>query len=131
MVHVGINPVVGLDDRDPCAVRLANTQIAANAIAAVLLIDDANARILRGMALHDIERTIGAAVVDADDLEILMRLARDAIEALIEIFLNVIDRYDDRNERIFIAMHIKKPSELLGIPSKHGSDMPTWLPQEL
>lgn len=49
--------------------------------ALVLLVDDADALVASGVCLHDGERAVRAAVVQADDLQLAVRL-RENVEAL-------------------------------------------------
>lgn len=98
-VHAGLDPVVGLDDGYPGAVRLLKTAVAGCAVALVLLVDDADALIAIGVCLHDGKRTVGAAVVEADDVELAVRLRQNAVEALFEIRLGVEYGNDDGKVR--------------------------------
>ena len=50
------------------------------------------------MGADDVGAAVGGAVVDAQDLNVLVRLGLDGVEALVEELLDVVDRYDDRDE---------------------------------
>ena len=104
-IHARFNPVVGLDDGDPCASRLFQSAIAGGSVALVLLVDDADALVASGVCLHDGERAVRAAVVQADDLQLAVRLRENAVEALRKVRLRVEDRDDYRDELIIYVAH--------------------------
>ena len=57
------------------------------------------------MGADDVRRSVRAAVVDAEDLDVLVRLGLDAVEALVEVLLDVVDGHDDGDERLGVVAH--------------------------
>ena len=55
------------------------------------------------MALHDLQGVVGRAVVQADDLEVVVRLAFEAVERLVEVGARIVDRDDHRDERMWVV----------------------------
>lgn len=97
-IHVRFNPVVWLEYRHPSASCFPEATVAGGTVSLVLLVDYDNAIVLGGMGTHYVKRGVGAAIVEADDLEVLVCLAPDAVERLVEIGRSIADRDDDRYE---------------------------------
>ena len=95
-VHALLDPIVWLHDGDPFAMRFGKPSVAGGAVALVLLVDDADTAIVRRVFVHDLKRIVGAAVVEADDVERGVRLPDDAVEALPQIRLGVEYGQDNR-----------------------------------
>ena len=98
-IHAQLNPVVGLDNGNPGAGRLGQAAVAGGAVALVLFIDNLNALVLRGVALHGGKRIVGAAIVEQDDFQVLVSLPDDAIQTLLQVRAGIVNRYDNRNKR--------------------------------
>ena len=64
--------------------------------ALVRFVDDNDTGIFPGILRNDIQRVIGAAVVDDNDFDIFQGLIDNRIEAFFEMFLYIVNRYDDR-----------------------------------
>ena len=98
-IHAGFDPVVRFHNGDPGASSFGEASIARGAIPLVLLIDDFHAVVVGGIALHDGKRIIGAAVVEQDDFQAIVRLPDDAVQALLQIGACVVYRHDNRYKR--------------------------------
>lgn len=98
-IHAALDPVVGFEDGNPLAVRLVEPAVTGGAVALVVLVDHHDAFVARGMGAHDVKRVVGGAVIQADDLQVLVRLSLDAVERLIEVGSCVVDGDDDGNQR--------------------------------
>lgn len=97
-IHVRFNPVVWLENGYPGTPCLPKATVAGGAVSLVLFVDYDNTTVLGGMGTHDVKRGVGTAIVEADDLEVLVRLAPNAVERLVEIGCSIADRDDDRYE---------------------------------
>lgn len=69
---MGKKLVVGVQERDKVSARLVDAGVARRAAAAILLTDENDARV--GEFLDHTRRIVFRAVVDDDNLEILIRL---------------------------------------------------------
>src|SRR5262249_30064876 len=58
------------------------------------------------IARRDLEAAVAAAIVDDDVLPVLVALAQDALDALGQIPLAVVDRRENRDERLFDGTHV-------------------------
>ena len=67
--------------------------------ALVRFVDDNDTGIFPGILRNDIQRVIGAAVVDDDDFYVGECLSDDRVETFFKVFPDVINRYDDRDGR--------------------------------
>ena len=65
----------------------------------ILLIDNFDARVVAGKAVDGRQRVIGAAIIEQDYLQVLVRLPNDAVETLLQVGLSILDRYDNRDKR--------------------------------
>lgn len=62
-VHVRLDPIIRLYDGYVEATRFIKAAVACGTIALVGLVDYADARVFFSVAPHDVERTVGAAIV--------------------------------------------------------------------
>ena len=85
--------------------RHLKAAVARGAVALVGLIHHDDAGVLGRKRLHDGQRGILAAIVDADDLDVLVRLRQDALKALSQILLHVADGHDHGDERLGTVGH--------------------------
>ena len=75
--------------------RHLKATVARGTVALVGLIYHNHARVLGCKRLHDGQRGVLAAIVDADDLDVLVRLRQDALKALSQVLLHIADgNYD-------------------------------------
>ena len=65
-------------------------------------VDDDDTRVFVGISGDDFRRVVGAAVVDDNDFDIFQGLIDNRIEAFFEMFLYIVNRYDDR----YTGLHI-------------------------
>ena len=72
--------------------------VARGAIALVGLVHHNDARVLGGKRLHDGQGGVLAAIVDADDLKLPVRLRQDALQALRKVLLHIADGDYDGHE---------------------------------
>ena len=79
--------------------------IARGTIALVGLVHHNDARVLGGKRLHDGQRGVLAAIVDADDLDVLVRLSQDALQALSQVLLHIADGHDHGDKRLGVIRH--------------------------
>lgn len=98
-IHAALDPVVGLQDGNPLAVRLVEPAVAGGAVALVVLVDYHDALVARGMGAHDVKRVVSGTVVEADDFQVLACLPLDAVERLVEIGTCIVDGDDNGNQR--------------------------------
>lgn len=73
--------------------------VARGAVALVLLVDHLDARVVFGVAAHGSQRIVGAAVVEQDNLQVLVRLPHNAVKALLQVRTGVVNRYNYRDKR--------------------------------
>ena len=97
--------VVGIDEQDVLALRRFDTDVARDRNAAVFLVNDAEARILRRRLVADRAAAVLRPVVDKNGFPVLIRLRRDRFQAKTEIVFNVVYRNDDADQRL-ILFHI-------------------------
>lgn len=76
-------------------------QIAGGGHAAVGLVDEQDALVHPGVHLADVQAHILGAVVDDDDLQILIALPPDALDAAGDVFAGVVDRHDHAYQGLF------------------------------
>ena len=74
--------------------------------AAVFLIQNRDPGILRGIFLQNLPGMIRAAVIDRKNLKIPVSLGKHTLHACADIFLDVIDRYDYRDQSLFFHIRI-------------------------
>lgn len=101
MIHrsksIGFDPIIRLEDADKFPFGALETEVHTVTVAGIFLIDDRDTRIFFSEALHDSERAVGGAVIDADNLEVAKSLADEARKRLSEILLDIVDR--DKNRK--------------------------------
>ena len=88
--------VVGVVEGDPLAGRAREAEVPRARETAVSALDDGHAA---GVCAEHPRRVVGRAVVDDDDLEVLLGLREDAVEAFGEPAAAVVGRDDDRDGR--------------------------------
>ena len=101
LVHLRGHVIVGVQKTDPLAPCCLHTCIPGRAQPAVLLPDGPDAAVPPGVFLHDVPAVVRGAVVHHDDLKLLPRLGQQAVQTLRQILFDVIDRNDDRDQRLF------------------------------
>ena len=89
--HVRFNPVVGINEADELASGELQAGVAGPREAAVRLMDDGYPRIPFLPAVADGGGAVGGAVIDKNDLQILVCLSDDGGDAFVQIFLDLID----------------------------------------
>ena len=101
--HVGnalrIEEVVGLKDGDVGAGGL-EALVHGVAVATVGLVDAGKAGILAHKAVDDRLGAIRGAIIDADDLEIVIGLGHKRPKALVKVALDVADGYEHAHQRL-------------------------------
>ena len=65
-------------------------------VAAIGLIDNLDAGVVCGIALHGFERSILRAIVYADDFDVCKGLRQNAVNRLLKIGLGIVNRHYDR-----------------------------------
>ena len=95
---VGGYDVVGVGEREQVAGRVADALVARRAEALVGGVDDADPFVAGGHGLGEVARPVGGAVVDDDHLEAAVSLRQQALEALHDVRLHVVDRDDDADQ---------------------------------
>ena len=107
--HVGRNPVVGVELDYIVSGGIPDADLPDSREALVLLADYSDAGLHGGefavqQILYDLDGTVRGPVIDNYDFEIIICLGKNASAALFDIFLDLIDGNDDRDERIFHGM---------------------------
>ena len=100
--HVRLDPVVGIDEADELALGDFQAGVAGPRKAAVRLVDDGDSCIPFLPAVADGVGAVGGAVINKNDLQILICLSDDGDDAIVQIFLDLIDRNDDGNQRFHL-----------------------------
>ena len=96
--RVGVQPVVGVDDLEIDARRVADALVDALTVATVLLMDDANdGGVFFGVGVGNFAGVVLGAVVDKDDLGILAR-GEQGLDAMIHISGRVVARHGKGDE---------------------------------
>lgn len=72
---------------------MVEAKIAGGAYATVRLVEGLDARVGGGVAVADVSGTVGAAIVDEQQLPIGIGLRHDAVDAPLEPLLGIIYRY--------------------------------------
>ena len=103
--HAALDPVVRLEDGEPIARGLVDAAVDGRAVAAVGLVDDADARVVRRVRPHDGGRPVRRPVVHADDLEEGEALLLERGERLVEVLLHVVDG-DDHRDKMVLLRHV-------------------------
>ena len=97
---VGVEHVVAVHHHHQFAAHRFEARIACRRMAAVGLMDDTHAAVTLGPTVADGRSAVGAAIVHDDDFETGIVLQDDAFQALVQKGLAVVDRHDDRDERL-------------------------------
>lgn len=97
LVRVLGNDVVAVDEGEELTVRMHRAQSGVAGVAGTvgLLTDEPEPRVVGAELGRDPGRVVGGAVVDEDHLEVAERLARDGLQALAEVRLNILKRDND------------------------------------
>ncbi len=90
--HVRFDPVVGIDEADELACGELQAGVAGPRKAAVRLMDDGYPRIPFLPFVADGGGTVGGAVIDENDLQVLVCLSDDGGDAFVQVFLYLINR---------------------------------------
>ncbi len=93
--HVGGGEVVRLADADVLACRMLDTLVHRVTVAGVRLVHKLDAAVAFLILADDVGRIVGRAVVDADDLDVLERLAEQAVKAFGQVLRRVVDGYEN------------------------------------
>ncbi len=91
--------VVGVDEAEQVAGGMADTLVAGRAETLVGGVDDEDALVAGRHGLGQVARSVVRAVVDDDDLQPAVPLRQQAVEALHDVRLDVVDRDDDADQR--------------------------------
>ena len=95
---IGVEPVVGVDDLEVDAGGIADALVDALAVAAVLLMNDADdGGVLFGVGVGNFAGVVLGAVVHKDDLGVLPR-GEQGLDAVIHIGSRVVARHGKGNE---------------------------------
>ena len=98
--RLGMQHVITVHHDDPLPAHHVEGGIAGCRQATVGLMDDANAFITLGPTVAYGSAAIGATVIHYKDFQMAVTLAHDALHALIQIPLHIIDGHDDRYQRL-------------------------------
>lgn len=108
---IRVKEVIRLEDRDVLAAGHLKALVHRVAIAAVGLVYDLEAGVAIDIGVDDVERAVGRAVVDADDLDVLEGLHACGLQALVQVPLDVADGDEDRDKRRAGCAHANILSE--------------------
>ena len=95
LIHIQRDIIIRLQDTDVFAGRPVQACVHGLSITAVRLVDDHDPFIFLLIAFQNRQGLIGRAIIHTDDLDVLQRLAYDAVHALMQILLHIISRYYD------------------------------------
>ena len=98
--HIRLNGVVAVDEGDEVAARSIDPDIASVRQPAVDLMDHFDALVLSCKLVAHRARSIRRTVVDQNDLQSLVSLTRDRVDAPRQIIFDVIDGNDHADERL-------------------------------
>ena len=98
-VGLGVDVVVRIHRGDQFGSAKIQPRISRGGESSVGLVNDADARVARGVFFEDVGGVIGRAVVDADDFDVAQRLLADAVQAAAQPWLDVVDGDDDAELR--------------------------------
>ena len=91
--------VVRIHPRDELSARHRQQLVACRDQTPIHPADDPHAGLRRGERVEDARRTVGRAIVDDDDLEIAVRLLRDALQRIVKKRARVEDRHEHADAR--------------------------------
>ena len=94
-----VEDVVIVGERDVIAVRRIQSGVLRLRDATIRLVDNAHAIVSPLVFVQNHRAGIGGAVVHEDDLQMLVRLPKNRIHAVTQVFLGVVHRNDDRDKR--------------------------------
>ena len=97
---LGMKDVVAVHHDDQFALHRVEGGVARGRMAAVGLVNDADARVSVGPTVAQLSRAIGAAIVHHEDFEMRIALGDNALDALVQKSLRVISGHDDRYQRL-------------------------------
>lgn len=95
---VGLDRVVGVDKGNVGASSDGEAGVAGGREALVFLMDDFNTGVALFVDVAKFAAHVGGAVVDEDDLEMVIGLGKDGVDATLEELRDVIDGDDDGDE---------------------------------
>ena len=94
-----VEDVVVVGERDVIAVRRIQSGVLRLRDATIRLVDNAHAIVSPLVFVQNHRAGIGGAVVHEDDFQMLVRLPKNRIHAVTQVFLGVVHRHDDRDKR--------------------------------
>ncbi len=97
-VRVRRYDVVGVDEAEQVAGGMTESLVAGRAETLVGGVDDPDALVAGRHGLGQVARSVVRAVVDDDDLQPVVPLRQEAVEALHDVPLDVVDRDDDADQ---------------------------------
>ena len=99
--HIGVCPrlqkIVAVREAQVFPRSCPQSRVFRRRRAAVLLVNDPNAAVPLGVGFADGAGIVGGAVVNKNDLQLVVVLGQNAVQALRQIGRYVIYRYNDRN----------------------------------
>ena len=94
--------IVGVDEGIVAALGVINARIARSGQALVLLVNDPHALVPGSVFIADLGAAVGGAIVDEQHLDgHIDLLGQDALDALFQIRLGVVDRHDHADRNMF------------------------------
>lgn len=96
--RIAFQPIVAVEEQDIIATCLAQARISRRRKTSVGLPDDFEPSILCCIRLQYDCRVVSGAVINANGLPIVESLVTDAVETIKKVFLDVVDRYDNREK---------------------------------
>lgn len=98
--RVAVYPVVAVDKKYVLPAAFVYSGIARRREPAVFFADDLDSRVNLLIAAADILRTVGRAVIDKDNLSVIICLCKNAVNAFTQCRLSVINRYHNTDKFI-------------------------------
>ncbi len=96
--RIEVKPIIAVDEHDVLPRGHAKPPGAAKGAAPVRLVEHLDTRVMN-IFHQDVVAVVGTAVVDTDDLDVRIRLLRQAVETLTDVGARVVDRDDETDER--------------------------------
>ena len=100
-----IQPIVTVHKRNPFTGRLRHTSVARSRNAGVLIVIYAKSRVLFGIFIANFFCSVCRSVINQNHFVILKCLLTDCIQALRQVLICVVDRYDYRDFRHNFPLH--------------------------
>ncbi len=97
--ELGLAPIVAVEEVQVLALRGVHACVTRGGGTGVFLRDDAHAGIGRGKLFHDGDGAVGRAIIDADELDVAIRLRKKALQTLAHMLLAVVHGHDDGHQR--------------------------------